>query len=389
MSDEQLGSIPAKRGVVLLESAAGKPILLISAADIRSRLRSRLAEPSKDKKAKRVDLRKIVRMVRWKLSSGHFETDLCFFELARLIWPDSYAERVAWRPAWFVHVNVEDACPYFRRTRKVFDRAGRYFGPFGDGRAAERFVEAVQDAFGLCRRPAELRKAPRGHACVYAQMGRCLRPCDGGISMGRYKTVVAKAADFTAGRRGGFVQQLRRRMKAAAKALRFEQAADMKALLNRLAELDAPAYGYVAPAEDFRFVLVQPGRNRRQAKTFLVHQGRILPSAKLDYPLRRGQLCSILKRMADTQHARRSNAELARWRMGLVAHYLFCSDARKSLILRWRSGLKADELAEAIELVAGSLKLQKPTRKKRKATPCGKARGDCPDVLPPRGGAVQ
>ena len=43
--DPQLGAIPAKRGVLALLGDGDQPILLLTAADIRSRLRSRLSEP--------------------------------------------------------------------------------------------------------------------------------------------------------------------------------------------------------------------------------------------------------------------------------------------------------------------------------------------------------
>ena len=38
-----------------------------------------------------------------------------------------------------------------------------------------------------------------------------------------------------------------------------------------------------------------------------------------------------------------------RWRMGLVAHYLFSSGRRRGLMLRWSDGLTAKMLTDAVE----------------------------------------
>ena len=46
--------------------------------------------------------------------------------------------------------------------------------------------------------------------------------------------------------------------------------------------------------------------------------------------------------------------------MGLIAHYLFCSDRRRGLMLRWREDLTAEQLGEAIEAAKDHLRLRAP-----------------------------
>src|SRR5512133_896673 len=88
LSDDQLAAIPAKRGVLLLEGEGERPILLLTAADIRARLRNRLAEPAPDQGPKKTaDLRQITRQIKYRLCPSHFETDLTYFELAQTIFP--------------------------------------------------------------------------------------------------------------------------------------------------------------------------------------------------------------------------------------------------------------------------------------------------------------
>ena len=373
LAEEQMAAIPARRGAVALLGEHDEPIVLLTAADIRSRLRARLQQPTQEERKKTADLRQITRTILWKLAGGHFEADLHFLELSQAIWPEGYGRMLAWKWAWFVHVDPQAKFPHFVRTRDVLGSPGQYVGPFGDGRSAERLIQAVQDAFDLCRDYNCLRQAPRGPRCAYAQMGRCLSPADGGISMEDYREVIARAAQFAAGDRQPCRQELQARMKIAAAALRFEEAAECKSRLERLAEFDKPYFAHVARAEQFQFILVQAGGSRA-AKVFLVDRGAVKAADGLDYPLKAPQLDKLLKDMAGFAAAPKEIGAAERWRIGLVAHYLFGGIQRRGLIIRWSESTTARQLSEAIESSAEGLKLRAPKPRKRKEGPSGNTR---------------
>ena len=375
LTDGQLAEIPAKRGVFLLTAEGEAPILLATAAGIRARLRGRLDEPDPERHKRSADLRTITRAIHWKLATGHFEMDWIYLELAKAIWPKTYAKLLSWRPAWFVHVGPAEAFPHFVRTRDVFATAGRYFGPFESGRSADQFIDAVQDAFDLCRDIQCLRRSPCGQPCPYGQMGRCLCPCDGSISMDAYRLMVAAATEFAAGPREPHVQGLKRQMASASAELEFERAATLKARLDRLAELEGPAYTHVAPAEKFQFLLAQPAGSRRKVKVFLVDRGAVAPPELLDWPLEKKQLARTLRKMMRfvAAGAKRPSDPVERWRVGLVARALFSSRPRKGLALRWTLDLTGEHLARAITASADALGLSRAA-KARKA----KAKGPKP-----------
>lgn len=359
LRQEQLVQIPARRGVFLLAAGGEQPILMATAANLRARLGGRLEELDPRQTKRSADLRAVTRAVYWKLASSHFEMDWAYLELARSIWPRAYAKLLSWRPAWFVHADPGEEHPHFARTRDVFASSGRYFGPFDSGRSAQRFIEAIQDAFDLCRDVQCLRRSPHAERCAYGQMGRCLCPCDGGVSLAGYRAAFAEAASFAGGRRRSCLEHLAERMRAAAARLRFEEAAGLKARLERLAELDSPAYRHVGPAEDFRLVLFQRSGSRRRIKVFLVDRGSILAAGPIDYPLARGQVQRRLERMARfvAGGADRPSAPADRWRIGLVAKTLFSSERQKGLILRWHEGMTAEEASSAIDAAAATLGL--------------------------------
>jgi len=367
LSDRQLREIPTKRGVFLLTAEDDRPILLTSAASIRSRLRGRLNEKDLTQPSRSADLRTITRAVHWKLAGGRFETDWRHFELARAIWPKSYAKLLSWKPPWFVHVDPGEAYPHFQRTRDVFAAAGRYVGPFESARSAEKFIEIVQDAFDLCRDVQSLRRSPDGVRCAYGQMGRCLSPCDVTIGMDEYRRQVARAADFAAGLRAERIEHLKGLMQSAARQLKFEQASALKTRLERLAELDAPAYRHVAEGDEFRFLMVQPSGSRRRMEVFLADRGAIEQVEPLAWPLDAKKVQRHIGRMGRFLAAAGSRTpdDAYRWRMGLVARALFAGPSRGGLLIRWRRDLSAEDLCKAIAAAACELGLSKKPRARK------------------------
>ncbi len=373
ITDDQLRQVPAKRGVLLLAGRDGRPITMITAGALRGRLKTRLAEPHDDGPRRAADLRQITRSVWWKLTPSHFETDLSFLAMARTIWPKRFAAMLAVKPPWFVHVDCDQPFPHFVRTRTAPPAGGLSVGPMPTGRAAEQFVQIVQDAFDLCRDVKCLRTSPTGPRCAYAQMGRCLSPCDGSISMADYRRVVRQAAQFAAGDRAARRDELTDLMQRAAGAQQYERASAIKTRLSRIAQLDQPAYRFVAPAEEFAFLMIQRGPGSRAARAFCVRGPKVQPAGQLDYPLVDKQLTDVVARMSS--HAADGPAEADPadpWRMGLVAQYLFSGGDRRGVILRWRENVTADQVAEAIEARKDALKLRAPA-KRAKAPAKGKA----------------
>jgi excinuclease ABC subunit C len=382
IGEDQLRAVPSRRGVALLSTADDRPILLLPGADIRARIRNRLRDPESDEGGPVIpDLQGITRRIRWTLATSHFETDLAYFEIARLIWPKEFPELVAWKAPLFVAVDPGEEYPSFRRTREVVGSPGELVGPMPTVKDAERFIQGIEDAYDLCREPRHLAQAPGGQRCSYAQMGRCLCPCDGTIGAEAYREVVLSAARFAAGEHEPLRTDLQERMKAMSAALEFEKASAIKRRLDRLAELEGPAFREVAPIEQFEFVLVQPTGRISEARAFLFRAGRVFAGARLHYPLVDRELDGVVATM-EQFHPATLPAEPPRvtaMRMGLVARQLFCRPERRGVMLRWHACVGREQLAEAIETSADDLGLREraaPSRDEpNSANPQG-AQGD-------------
>ena len=379
LDDQQLAKVPGKRGVVLL-SAGESPVQLITAANIRQRVKTRLDEPEPDQLKKSADLRKITTSVSWKLSAGPFEADLCLLEIARAIWPDAYADQIHWKPPWFVHLDPSEKYPRFWRSRKLPGAPVRSFGPFIKGSDAEGFVTAICDAFYLCRDHSCLAKTPNAQRCSYGQMNRCLPLCDGTVDLRRYLLAIDQAAEFASGRRDPLADRLRDQMKQAAGELAFEQAAAIKTRLGRLDEFEKPAFKYVRPVEEFKFLAVQPGRGKRGLRVFAINGGAIPAAASLRYPFQTNpdkpgdkyagtELDALVRQMKAIAAAAPRTDDASALRMGLVSRYLFSGPKRRGLIVRWFESMAPRWLAARIQAVAEDLNLSTIARAKSKQTP--------------------
>jgi len=356
--EKQLARVPAGRGVLLMETDQCHPILLITGADLRRRARSRLIGTGEGGPSKRADLRQVVRRVRWRRTHSTFETDLWYLRIARSLWPRGYAQMLSWKPAWFIHVDPEEDFPHVRVGRRVFERSGAYFGPFPSGRSAQRFVEELQAAFRLCRDFKRLVRAPDGRRCTYGQMGKCLCPCDGTLSMSEYRRVVLDAAGFVGGDRQVLRQDLTERMRQASKALAFEEAAAVKHRLESLERLEAEEYRWVAPAERFQFMIVQPGPTRGEARVFQVDRDRILTRGDLAYPPSREQCEQILEgRLAGPTPGESDISGEGQSGIGLVARCLFSSPQRQGVVVRWTDRSTPEALLQAVDRGADRLRL--------------------------------
>ncbi len=353
-----LMAIPNRRGVFLLEGSGGEPILLASAASVRTRMRSKLTAPENpDQPSRQADLRTISSRLRWKLSDSHFEALWHYWQLSRVIYPKTYRELLNLQGAWFLQVDVAAAAPFLSRTQDV-TRGGRYLGPFMTGRSAQKFLEMLEDAFDLCRCLDELRAAPHGRGCVYRQLGRCPGPCQGLISIEEYRRTVTQACDFAAGRRADVRGEMDGRMRELAAQQRYEEAANLKARLKRLDEFDKPEYAHVAPLETFRFLYVHPGP-RRSVKVFFIDRGEIQLGVTLAWPAEQAAVEQLLL-AGNMFFAQPRPIDAARQEgLSLVSHYLFYPDERSGLALRWQAALTAAEVVQAIDHSAEKLKLTK------------------------------
>ena len=347
-------AVPAKPACYLLESGDGEPVLLATVANLRAALVRRLAGSEEDGASKRVDYRALVRRVRWRPVAGRFEANWAYMENARRLLPRRYKRLIRpWRAHW-VGIDLDEPHPRFLHRDRPFGPPATCFGPLPTARAARRYIEVLEDLFDLCRYHDILTRAPHGEACSYKEMDRCPAPCDGSVSMDRYRDQLREAVDFIAGHREPWLGRTEERMRRAAKELAFERATRFKSKLERARLAEGREFRHIAPLAAFAWLSLQPGRRRKSVRVFAIGPGTIrlidefTPGGRGEPD--REQLCQLAEEARRLRDAPVGRIGIpAAERIGLVAWHLLGGKREQGLFVPAAEAADPDALAAAAE----------------------------------------
>jgi excinuclease ABC subunit C len=123
----------------------------------------------------------------------------------------------------YIHVADGDF-PRLALHRGVRRAPGRYLGPYPHANAVRDTLNLLQKVFRLRSCEDSFFRA-RSRPCLQYQIKRCTAPCVGLIDHEGYRRQLRDAVLFLEGRSGQVIDDLARRMEAAAVALNFEEAA--------------------------------------------------------------------------------------------------------------------------------------------------------------------
>ncbi|HKR33196.1 MAG TPA: excinuclease ABC subunit UvrC [Steroidobacteraceae bacterium] len=211
----------------------------------------------------------------------------------------------------YLYITTEQDYPrisFYRGSRKL---PGRFFGPYPNARATRETVLLLQKLF-LLRPCSDNFFANRSRPCLQYQIKRCSGPCVGLISVENYKQDVADAIKVLEGRGAELIDDLARRMEAAAQQLEFERAARLRDQINGIKAIhstqsvtrnvteDIDAVALVSHGGDHcvSIVFVRGGRNLGSSNFFpragLAEAGELLSGFLAQYYLGRDAPGEIL-----------------------------------------------------------------------------------------------
>lgn len=328
--DAFLKRVPARWVVYLMTDAGDAPVQLLCVKNLRASLKRRLGGDEAIGPTRRVNYRDLVRRVYWRRVDSAFETDWQYYEAARVIFPDTYTGMTGFRQAWWIHVNPEAEYPRYTKTNDPTGGTGTYLGPLEDKHVAGKLVQTIEGMFDLCRDYRILTQSPHAGPCAWRQMGKCVGPCDGSISMEAYRQLIAWSCQVLSDPRRA-IQEQTARMKTAAAELAFESAAKIKAFVEQLEGLTKGSCRYFRPLSQFVYLNLQHGPVAGSVKLFLITPGQIreLPSliAEPKRPI------ELLRELLDRAHEPvepldRTAAE----RISIATHHLFSPKTRGVLL---------------------------------------------------------
>lgn len=325
-----LAPLPGCPAVVLFVEDTGAAIQLLVTQQLKRLVISRLSEPEQPRR-RRADLAAIARGVRWRQVYCSFEARWWYYRLARVMYPHEYRKLVSFGPAWFLRVDWGARVPELRVAERIWTQPGEFIGPWPTQRSCQQALEGLWDVFDLCRYPPEVRRAPDGSRCAYADMGRCDAPCDGSAPLERYVERCRAAWRFAGGDVEPWIESATERMGRAAAERRYELAGQLQQQIEFAQTWRKRLSPTVHPAEELNHLLAIPAARRKAWKLFLFRQGHLtdgplLADAKLAQQTR-PWLAETLSQPPD-----QLDGVMRMEQTWLVAHFLHHKDARTAII---------------------------------------------------------
>ncbi len=217
-------SLPHSPGVYLFKDERSRVLYIGTSRDLRTRVRTYFtASETRSRMGEMVNLAATVTGIECAtpLEAEVRELRLIAEHKPRYNRRSRFPEKVH-----FVKLTCE-AWPRLSLVRRVLDDDADYLGPFSSRKTAEKCLAALHDTFAVRQCSDKLPHTPTPatrSACVLAEMGRCLSPCDGSVDASTYAALVGQLRDTLLRRPDEVVDAINQRMTSLAELERFEEA---------------------------------------------------------------------------------------------------------------------------------------------------------------------
>jgi excinuclease ABC subunit C len=219
---EQRKSLPDGPGVYLFHDAKGKVIYVGKAKSIKKRVASHFSNPVTRGAYEMVDA---IESVDFLLVASEAEALLAEQNFIKQYRPRFNIRLRDDKSYPFIAISMDEEFPrvYFTRERHRRDRL--YFGPYSNAKRVRGTLDLLEKVFLFrsCQGPEPGRRS--GSPCLDYYIKRCGAPCVGYVTREEYAQAIDGVVAFLSGRYREIERDLERRMKDAAAAQEFEQAA--------------------------------------------------------------------------------------------------------------------------------------------------------------------
>lgn len=231
---EKLRLLPKAPGCYLFRDGKGDILYVGKALVLRNRVRSYFQESTKHG----IRIARLVQKVcdvEWMVVDSELEALVLECNLIKLH-----------RPPFNVRLRDDKSYPYITITRERFPRVlftrrlrkdgARYFGPYTSAWAVRDTLQVLHKVFPLIPCGKSWSGRPEQRPCLYYHLNQCLGPCAGLSDPNKYRDIVDQVDRFLSGKQDTLVEDMEGQMEAAAEALDFERAAQLR---DRLSSIEA------------------------------------------------------------------------------------------------------------------------------------------------------
>jgi excinuclease ABC subunit C len=289
---QKLDTLPVQPGVYLFKDVRGRVIYVGKARSLRSRVRSYFQASSSDTRYFIATLASEIGDLETYITPSEKEAALLENHLIKEHKPRHNVKLRDDKEFLSVRLDPKAEWPRLEVVRKPRQDHSLYFGPYPSASQARQTLRLVNRHFQL-RTCTDTEFASRKRPCLQYQIKRCPGPCVMEVDRALYGRHVSDVARFLGGKHDELAEDLRARMRDAAAAMNYEQAATYRDQLQAVdsvrekqavasaKDVDEDAIGFYREAEQAEMAVLQVRRGRLVGVTTFALDDVRLPDAEL------------------------------------------------------------------------------------------------------------
>ncbi|MCZ7681678.1 MAG: excinuclease ABC subunit UvrC [Sandaracinaceae bacterium] len=230
---QKLDALPNGPGVYVFVDRAGAVLYVGKARSLRSRVRSYFAPGTTDDRPFIAHLEREIGDLETFVVDNEKEAALLENELIKQRRPRYNVKLRDDKDFLSIRVDPSDAWPRLSVVRRPKPDGARYYGPYDSATSARQTLRQINRFFKL-RTCKDTDFRARVRPCLQYQIKRCPAPCVREVDREQYLAQVELVGLFLEGRHDELVRDLERRMRDAAEAMRYEEAATYRDQLRAI-----------------------------------------------------------------------------------------------------------------------------------------------------------
>ena len=177
----------------------------------------------------------------------------------------------------YIKVTVGEDYPRILFSRTMKKDKSRYFGPYTSAAAVKDTIELLNKLYQLrtCNRVLP-RDIGIERPCLNYHIKQCLAPCQGYVSKEEYRQQVAGALEFLNGNYSPILKDLEEKMKKAAEAMEFEDAARYRDLLSSVRQVSQKQKITEGVGEDKDILALYQDETEAVVQVFFARDGKLI-----------------------------------------------------------------------------------------------------------------
>ena len=274
--EEELKKLPRKPGVYIMRDDKDVILYVGKAINLHNRVRSYFRENI----GRGLAIDQMVSLI------ARFEYIVTDSELEALVLENNLIKENS--PKYNTLLKDDKTYPYIKVTvgedypRILFSRTmkkdkSRYFGPYTSAAVVKDTIELLNKLYQLrtCNRVLP-RDIGIERPCLNYHIKQCLAPCQGYVSKEEYRQQVAGALEFLNGNYSPILKDLEEKMKKAAEAMEFEDAARYRDLLSSVRQVSQKQKITEGVGEDKDILALYQDETEAVVQVFFVRDGKLI-----------------------------------------------------------------------------------------------------------------